>query len=165
MKGFLRRKLLEPVLLQFQHGVTADKLALSLAMGVALGVFPVLGVTTILCAAAAAWLRLNQVAIQAVNYLVYPLQLLLYIPFLRLGARLFGTQPVASSLAQIQAEMRADLGRTVAAYASANLRAIVVWALLAPALLALLHFALRPLLARLPLPAGDSAGANAPRCS
>jgi uncharacterized protein (DUF2062 family) len=163
MKAFLRRRFLEPVLLQFQHGANADKLALSLAMGVALGVFPVLGVTTVLCAVAATWLRLNQVAIQAVNYLVYPLQLALYIPFLRLGARLFGSPPVASSLAQIQAEMRADLGRAIGAYASANLRAIAVWALLAPALMALLHLALRPLLARLPLPAADPARANARR--
>jgi hypothetical protein len=43
----------------------------------------------LLCALAALVLRLNAPAVQAVNYLVYPLQVALFAPFMRLGRRLF----------------------------------------------------------------------------
>jgi uncharacterized protein (DUF2062 family) len=70
-------------------GVSAETLALSIALGVVLGVFPVYGCPTLLCAAAAVILRLNPPAVQLVNYLATPLQLALLIPLNRLGSRLF----------------------------------------------------------------------------
>jgi hypothetical protein len=69
--------------------MTAETLALCVVLGFVLGVFPVLVCPTLLCALAALALRLNLPAIQAVNYLVYPLQLALVIPFVRLGDLLF----------------------------------------------------------------------------
>jgi hypothetical protein len=73
--------------------MTAETIALSVALGMALGVFPVLGCPTLFCALAAVTLRLNLPAIQFVNYLVYPLQLALLIPFFRLGDRMFRLAP------------------------------------------------------------------------
>jgi uncharacterized protein (DUF2062 family) len=70
------------------EGVTADTLALSVALALVLGVFPVYGCPTLLCAAAAIVLRLNLPAMQLVNALTTPLQLALLIPFHRLGDRL-----------------------------------------------------------------------------
>jgi uncharacterized protein (DUF2062 family) len=49
------------------------------------------GIPTALCALLALALRLNLPAIQAANYLVMPLQLLLIVPFVRLGGRLFSS--------------------------------------------------------------------------
>jgi uncharacterized protein (DUF2062 family) len=46
------------------------KISLCIALGFALGVFPVLGMTTLLCAFSAFALRLNLPAIQVVNFLV-----------------------------------------------------------------------------------------------
>src|SRR5581483_8467642 len=69
---------------------STEKLAFSLALGLVLGVFPVLGVPTILCGIAAAVWRLNFPALQLVNYLAYPLQLALLWPFARFGGALFG---------------------------------------------------------------------------
>jgi uncharacterized protein (DUF2062 family) len=71
------------------RGVSPEAIALSIALGFALGLFPVPGGPTLLCALAALVLRLNGPAVQAVNYLVYPLQLALFAPFMRLGGRLF----------------------------------------------------------------------------
>ena len=53
-----------------------------------LGVFPVYGCPTLLCAAAAVILRLNLPAVQLVNYLSTPLQLALLGPLNWLGSRL-----------------------------------------------------------------------------
>src|SRR6202451_1966790 len=102
-EGVVYRRLVRPVLDLLRQGVTPEKIALSLALGVALGVFPVLGSTTALCALAALVLRLNLPAIQIVNYFVYPLQIGLLIPFFRLGERLFRAPHLPLSVPQIYA--------------------------------------------------------------
>jgi uncharacterized protein (DUF2062 family) len=72
-----------------QLGVSPQRLALTLALGFAIGCIPVLGVTTTLCIAVAFALRLNFPVIQAANWAAAPLQLVLIMPFVRLGSRLF----------------------------------------------------------------------------
>jgi len=156
MRAFLRRRLVDPLLAQLTQGVSPEKLTLTLALGVGLGTFPVLGTTTLLCAAAGVLLRLNQPAIQVANYFAYPLQLALFLPFFQLGAWLFGEPALPLSLDQIRAELSADTLGTVVRYAGANLRATVAWLLVAPPAMLLVRLAARPLLARLPLPPDGS---------
>jgi uncharacterized protein (DUF2062 family) len=74
-----------------RQGVSPRRLALTLALGFAIGCIPVLGVPTVLCVVLALGLRLNLPAIQAANYLAMPLQLMLIVPFVRLGGWLFGS--------------------------------------------------------------------------
>ena len=88
-ENFFQRKLVRPIVDLLKQGVTPEKLAVSAALGVVLGIFPVIGSTTTLCAIAAFALRLNLPAIQIVNYFMYPAQIALLIPFLRLGEKLF----------------------------------------------------------------------------
>jgi uncharacterized protein (DUF2062 family) len=88
--GFFQRRVAGPLVQLLRQGVTPEKLALSVALGAVVAVIPVLGVSTVACAALAVWLRLNMPAIQVVNYLMTPVQLLLIIPFLRFGERLTG---------------------------------------------------------------------------
>jgi uncharacterized protein (DUF2062 family) len=71
-EGFLYRKLVRPLVDLLRQGVSPEKIALSVALGVTLGVFPLLGSTTALCALAAFTMQLNLAAIQLVNYFVYP---------------------------------------------------------------------------------------------
>ena len=65
--------------------VPADTAARSIAVGVLLGLMPILGLPTPLCALAAGLFQLNLPLVQAANYFVYPLQIALVIPFYRLG--------------------------------------------------------------------------------
>jgi len=148
---------------QLRQGITPEKLALSLALGLVLSAMPVLGVTGILCVAVAAVLRLNQPAIIAANYAATPLQLGLYVPFFEGGAWLFGAPPVSFSVAQVKAELAAGIWPTMVKYWDANLRAIGAWALVAPLATVLLVALLRPLLARLPMPRGGAPGAPVSR--
>jgi len=69
------------------RGVAPETMALSVALAMLLGVFPVYGCPTLLCAGAALLLRLNLPAMQLVNLLTSPLQLALLVPFGRLGGR------------------------------------------------------------------------------
>ena len=63
-------------------------MALLVAVGLVLGTFPVYGLPTLLCAAAAVLLRLNAAGLQLVNQLSTPLQLALLLPLARIGWRI-----------------------------------------------------------------------------
>jgi uncharacterized protein (DUF2062 family) len=74
-------------------GLTPQKLALTLCFGTALGIMPLLWGTSLICILLAHVFRLNHVALQSVNYLLYPVQLALLAPFFKLGAWLFPWGP------------------------------------------------------------------------
>ena len=136
--AWARRRLVGPLAAQLRQGVTPEKIALSLATGAVISCCPLLGATTAICALAAIVLRLNHVAIQVVNYAAAPLQLALILPFWRLGAAMFGSEPVPLSPDRIAALFRADFWGATARYGVTALRGALVWALIAvPAVLAL----------------------------
>lgn len=122
-----------------RQGVTPERLALSLALGVALGVFPVLGTTTALCALAALILRLNLPVIQLVNYVVYPAQIALLIPFCRLGEWMFRAPQLPLSVAQIAALFHASYSHALRALWVSMCHAVVAWCLIAPLAVALMY--------------------------
>lgn len=148
MENLLKERVLKPILDLLRQGVTPEKIALSIALGAMLGIFPALGWTTILCAIAALVLRLNLPAIQLVNYLMYPVQITLLLPFFRLGEKLFNAPHLPISVPQILAMSKANLEDTVKLLWSTTWHAMVVWALAAPVAVALTYFLLVPLLRR-----------------
>ena len=81
-----------------RQGISPRRLALTLALGFAIGCIPVVGVPTLLCAGLALFLGLNQPAIQAANYAAMPLQLILVVPFMRLGRWMLGFSPAQLQL-------------------------------------------------------------------
>jgi len=104
----LRRRLVEPFTALFKQGLSPEKMVLCVVAGSVLSIFPILGTTTILCTVAAVALRLNLPAIQAVNWLCSGAQLVLIIPFIRIGEKLFGATPLPLSLTQLAALFKAD---------------------------------------------------------
>ncbi|MBI2795257.1 MAG: DUF2062 domain-containing protein [Gemmatimonadetes bacterium] len=106
MRHWLRRRVYEPLLAALREGVTPAGLAHCVAVGAMIGIFPAIGTTTLLCTAAALALRLNMVVILAVNYLVYPLQFALLIPFFRAGEWLFGAERLSLSAGEVVALVR-----------------------------------------------------------
>ena len=132
-------------------GITPERLALCIGLGIAIGLVPALGTTTLLCTLAAILFHLNLPAIQLVNYFVYPLQLALLIPFIRAGEWLFGVKPLNLSLELIQRMMKADLWETVISLWSATMRAVMVWLLIAPVVVALVYLVMTPILRKLKL--------------
>jgi uncharacterized protein (DUF2062 family) len=151
-EGFFSQRLVRPIVDLLRQGVTPEKIALSVALGVMLGVFPVLGSTTALCALAAFAWQLNLPAIQIVNYFVYPLQIALLVPFFRLGERLFHAPHLPLSAPQIYAMIHANMGSAVRSLWTATWHAIVVWCLLAPLCAAALYAFLAPVLRRMVTP-------------
>jgi uncharacterized protein (DUF2062 family) len=137
--GFLTRGLVRPLLELLRQGVTPEKLSLSIALGAVLGLVPVIGINTALCAVIALIWRLNLPAIQLVNYFVYPLQIVLLLPFFRLGEKLFGAQHLPLRIEQIREMLRTNLWGAIRLLWTTAWHALVVWAIAAPFAVALLY--------------------------
>jgi uncharacterized protein (DUF2062 family) len=146
--GFFYRKLVGPIFDLLRQGITPEKIALSVALGAAIGVFPALGTTTTLCAIVALVLRLNLPAIQIVNYFMYPVQVVLLLPFFRLGEKLFRAQHLPLSISRIYEMIHAGAWNAIKLLWTTTWHAIVVWALLAPSFVVLAYLSLIPLLRR-----------------
>ena len=158
-----QRRVVAPIVAQLKQGITPQKIALTLALGSVLGIFPILGASTPLCAVAGIWLRLNQAIIQLVNYLAYPVQLLLLIPFYRAGEKLFGAEPVPIvNVPDLIARFGADPWQFLIDYGRVGLYGIVVWCLVAPLLAALTYALLKPMLERAAAARGLRSSAASP---
>lgn len=147
-EGFFKRRLVRPILDLLRQGVTPEKIALSVALGAALGVFPAVGWSTTLCAIAAIVLRLNMPAIQIVNYFVYPAQIALLVPFFRWGEKVFRAPHFPISVPRIYALFHAGAWRATALLWTTVWHAIVVWGMAAPVCVGLIYATVLPLLRR-----------------
>ena len=125
--NFWRRRIVHPVVALLKQGVTPEKIALGMALGMTIGVAPMIGSTTMFCVIAAFVLRLNPAAIQLVNYLMSPLQLALLIPFIRAGEWLFGEAHSQITLEQIRHLIATNLWNAIVTLWTATIHAMAVW--------------------------------------
>jgi uncharacterized protein (DUF2062 family) len=138
------------------QGISPRRLALTLALGFAIGCIPVVGIPTVLCAVLALALKLNLPAIEAANYLVMPLQLVLIVPFVRLGSWLFtsGSNQVPKPSALLHGSplnLLAQLGGLTG-------HAMMAWLVVAVPAVALMTATLTVLLRRVPALTAAEAG-------
>ena len=120
-------KLKSKILELLRQGMKPEDVSLTISLGLTLGTFPVLGSTTLLCTSAAAALRLNVPLIMLVNYFAYPIQLLLYIPLLLLGASLLDSSIQTLTLPGVYQMLSADLWGSIQRLFWANLGAVLIW--------------------------------------
>jgi uncharacterized protein (DUF2062 family) len=130
-------------------GMTIEKISLCVSLGFVLGIFPVLGLTTVLCAVAAISLRLNMPLIQLVNYAVYPLQLLLLAFFYGIGNWLFNNHSILNSGAHFVGILQDDVWGSLASLRDMTLFAVLLWILTGPILAAVLYAILIPVIRKL----------------
>ena len=135
-------------------GISPQRLALTLALGFAIGCLPVVGIPTALCMVVALSLKLNVPAIQAANYAAMPLQVALIIPFVRLGGWMF------ASAAQPSPSMRLILNESpmklIWASGSMAGEALAAWLVIAVPMVAMMTLVLTVLLRRVPAIAAES---------
>jgi len=136
---------LKPFIQLLRQGISPEEIALTIALGIVLGVTPVLGSTTLLCTLAAIVLRLNLPAIQLVNGVVYPLQLILLIPFYRMGACMFRADVSTISLDGVKALIREGVWHAIRTLWVVTIHALLAWLVLGMVALAILYAVLVPL--------------------
>ena len=137
---------------------SVSKTAWTAALGFSLGMFPLVGVTTVACALVASILRLKQAPIQLGNYAALPLQLLLIIPFLRLGERISGAARFVFDPSALLKGFPNVPESTVRAVLMAQWHMIEGWAVIAP-----LAFVLAGLIGQFLLRRGQEVGIVAAR--
>lgn len=127
--GFLPG-ILHPFRWLVSHGLKPVDAVWTAVIGLLIGIFPALGATSFLCALVAQRLRLNHLLIQGMNYLFFPLQLILLVPFVRLGERIFRPErPMDLTLDEILAMLRDEPARLLDTFLDATLRAVGAWSL------------------------------------
>lgn len=99
---------------------------------------------------AAVRLRLNVAALLLISHLMSPVQLLLIIPLMQLGAKLVGSNNGPElTLEQLKYLFAHDWHQALQLLWQAGLGALLIWAVASVPVALLLNFALRPLFRRL----------------
>jgi hypothetical protein len=142
---------------QLTRGLSPRKAALAVALGAWLGVVPLLGATTLLCLLAGWLLRLNHAVLQMSNLLVYPLQLLLLIPFMDLGAHAFGGGAPGLDIGTLMARFKSAPWAVLREYGWIGVHGCLVWAVLGLLAVPFLSWILSGVFSKM------AAGAQAPK--
>jgi uncharacterized protein (DUF2062 family) len=131
-----------------RQGISPRRLALTLALGFAIGCIPLVGIPTAVCAVVALTLRLNLPAIQAANYAAMPLQVLLIFPFVRLGGWMFASgSRHALTTSSVLHESPLKMLWTSGSLAG---EAVAAWLVIAAPMVVVMTMALTALLRRVP---------------
>jgi uncharacterized protein (DUF2062 family) len=114
-----------------RQGTSPKALAISTTIGLLLGVFPMLGVTTLVMTAISLRYRLNLPLMITVSYLIYPFQILLFIPFIRFGEWMSGSTPIILTLDSLKRSFQDNFFAALQDLGTANLLAVAGWTALA----------------------------------
>ncbi|WCJ34993.1 hypothetical protein M5689_016265 [Euphorbia peplus] len=92
LNSWFKSKILDPLYLILSRGSEPKQLAFSAALGITLGVFPICGVTVLLCGVAIALLGsfCHAPTVMLANFVATPIEFSLMIPFLRFGEFITG---------------------------------------------------------------------------
>jgi hypothetical protein len=144
VKHWLSRKLLQPLLNLLRQGMSPSRLALCVALGIVIGNIPILGVSTLICTAIALAFRLNLAAIQIVQAAMAPTQILLIIPFVRLGEWIVRAPRQPMSVQEGLALMAQGVAQAIVTLWNCIVHAGLAWTLVAPFAVFLFYKILTP---------------------
>lgn len=121
------QKLKNTIKSQLTQGATPDKLAQSLTAGLLIGCFPLLGWTTGLAALFGVLFKLNHLVVQAANYIMYPVQLLLIPVYIKTVSWIMneGDVPVRPDL--IMKMFTEDWRNALQVYGWISVYAVIMW--------------------------------------
>lgn len=90
----------------FKQGLTPIELTQSILVSALISIIPILGVTTILLTALSLKRKLNLPIMIAISYMMWPLQILLIIPFINIGEFIFSAPQSNHSVQEIIASFQ-----------------------------------------------------------
>jgi uncharacterized protein (DUF2062 family) len=149
MASLVQRWVVLPVKGLLRMGASPERLAWSLAVGIVVGVNPLLGSTTLLVLGLAGLFRLNVVASQVGNHAMYPLEIALFPVFIKLGSVLFVTERLPLAGSKLWAAARAHPWDTTVVLWRWEWHALVVWAIFAAVALPAMGFGLGPVFGKM----------------
>lgn len=148
MGAFLQRKLVQPMPGFLKQGVSPSKLSLTIALGVIIGMLPIFGIASVVCALLALGLRLNMAAIQLTHYAATPLQILLLVPFMRIGGFVANRQAMPYSFSELYTLFITDTWATLQSLWFTFFLGFVGWVLVSIPLAFFLYYVTLPIFKR-----------------
>ena len=147
-KIILKRKVTNPLINFLRQGLTPEMLSRTIASGLLVGTIPIPGTSTLLCTALSLGFRMNLALIQLVNYLVFPLQILLFVPFYTIASKISG-KIIFFNASEISAQFAGSNWQT----ASIDLlwlagTSVLVWLLIMFPVSLMVYFILKPVMKR-----------------
>jgi hypothetical protein len=145
-RNLWQRRISDPIVAQLTQGLTPHKIALTIAIGSSIAMFPIFGTTTLICLLIGIVMRLNQPIMQAVNYACTPIHVIFIPACFHWGERLFSVRHSVPEWRHLKAFLPQswdeiveqpgvvfhNLMRVVHDYSGVALHAIVLWAILVP---------------------------------
>ena len=114
-----------------KQGFSSETLALSVSIGIIGGAFPVFGFATYVCLLMTLVFKQNIIIVQVANWLVYPLQILLIIPFMKLGNSIITGGELTISMHQVVIAFQSGLLNGIREVGIISLYGIIAWAAVA----------------------------------
>jgi uncharacterized protein (DUF2062 family) len=145
-RTFWQRRVRDPIVAQLTQGITPEKIALTVAVGSAMALFPILGTTTLLCFLAALTLKLNQPITQLINQALWPVHVPAIFLCVRMGERLFGAHHVKFSIRYMNELLWNDPRLFLHTFGSTALHAVAGWLAVAPFYIAAVYWIALPLM-------------------
>jgi uncharacterized protein (DUF2062 family) len=127
-----QRRIVDPIVAQLTQGLTPQKITLTISIGSAIAMFPILGTTALLCLIVGVFMRLNQPIIQAVNLACAPIHFpFIYYSF-KWGDQIFGSTHTKFEFRHMLRLLREDPVQFIKDYDQTAWHAILLWAVLVP---------------------------------
>lgn len=157
------RWVIRPIVNQLKQGTSPEKLSWSVSLGVTLGIFPIMGSTSLVCFIIGHLFRLNQPILHLFKTFTYPLQLALILVYIRLGQMLNGVPLIKFSIPQMLGQFKDNPAQFARDFGMAALYGIEAWVISAILLIPILYFISLPILKKLLGKLSRSADAPADR--
>ncbi|KAI5593939.1 hypothetical protein POPTR_003G048300v4 [Populus trichocarpa] len=141
--AWLDKKIVDPLYQILRRGLEPKQLAFSTALGIALGIFPICGVTVLLCGLAIALLGslCHAPTVLLANFIATPIELSLVVPFLRFGEVMSGGPPFPLTSDALKKVLTGQASREVILSIA---HALLGWLVAAPFILAALYIIFLP---------------------
>ena len=126
----------------FKQGLSPRALALSITLGVVIGILPLFGIATWIVTFLAVSLRVNLPITIFTLYAVSPLHLILFLPFIKLGEWLLSIDATIISLDAIHLAFKTDFFKALYDLSFELAYGVLAWAILAIPIAAIVYFML-----------------------
>ena len=139
-----RRWFVLPIMAQLTQGISVERISWTISLAFVLGVFPIMGTTTLVCLIVGWVLRLNQALLHLFKAAVYPLHLALILVFIRLGERLFGSALITFSIPELIGKFKTSPLQFARDFGVAAGQGVCAWLLIAPFAALLIKWGVTP---------------------
>ena len=114
-----------------KQGFSSETLALSVSIGIIGGSFPVFGFATYVCLLLTFLFKQNIIIVQVANWLAYPLQILLLIPFMKLGNSIITGGDLIITMHQVVVAFESGLMNGIREIGIISLYGVIAWTAIA----------------------------------